>query len=158
MNNDQDKKTPEQAFEKLFEVLTAELEHDLDIDDTDLDGEIIRTPKLFTKWRNKLSIESMNLVTLTNKKNKLYKDLYLYFLKKAPDSEYKRKGAVHYTIPKSDLNTFIYADVEWIQHQLKLEYQTQIVRYIENALTRIAARQHEIREIIKWKLFLAGEH
>lgn len=154
-NESEEKKDP---FEDAFEKITEELSTDLSIDETDVEGELLRTNKLFTKWRNKLSIESMHLMTFTNKKATIYKELYLYFLKKAPDEVYKRKGAMPLVIPKSDLNTFIHADPDWINNQIRLEYQTQLVRFIENAMTRISSRQHELREIIKWRMFEAGEH
>jgi hypothetical protein len=158
VSSEEEKKETESRFEKLFEKITADVEEDLAIDEIELDTALLQNHKLFAKWRNKLSIESMNLTVLTNTKNTLYKKLFLYYLKKAPDKLYVEKGAVGLIIPKSDVNIYIHADQEWINHTLRMDYQTQLVRYIENIMTRITSRQHEIREIIKWRVFMAGEH
>ena len=142
-----------------MELNLKEIEIDLQLDETNLDGESLRTPQLHNKYL-------MVLLRLKNKKEKinnelkvLYKDKWLYYTGKMSEEELASRGweAFELNVLRNDLDRLIDADKDIIEKQSKYNEISHLVDYIENVVKVISNRQWSIRSAIDWQKFTNGQ-
>jgi hypothetical protein len=131
-------------------------EHDLKIDDTELDLESIRTPQIHNKYRRLYTTHSLQLKKLNDDRKILYRLKWEYYTGKAPPEIYSNQP-FDLKILKADVGIYMEADGELQQIGQKIEYQQQIVYYLEKILREINNRNWNIRNTIEWKKFIHGE-
>lgn len=142
-----------------MELNLKEIEIDLQLDETNLDGESLRTPQLHNKYL-------MLLLRLKNKKEKinnelkvLYKDKWLYYTGKMSEEELASRGwePFELNVLRNDLDRLIDADKDIIEKQFKYNEICHLVDYIENVVKVISNRQWSIRSAIDWQKFTNGQ-
>jgi hypothetical protein len=142
-----------------MELNLKEIEIDLQLDETNLDGESLRTPQLHNKYL-------MVLLRLKNKKEKinnelkvLYKDKWLYYTGKMSEEELASRGweAFELNVLRNDLDRLIDADKDIMEKQSKYNEICHLVDYIENVVKVISNRQWSIRSAIDWQKFTNGQ-
>ena len=79
-----------------------------------------------------------------------------YYTGKAPTDIYANKP-FDLKVLKADVGIYMEADGELQQIGQKIEYQQQIVNYLEKILREINNRNWTIRNTIEWKKFIHGE-
>jgi hypothetical protein len=135
------------------------IESDLKIDESDLAAESLRTPQLHNKYL-------MLLMRLKNKKDKteneykiLEKNKWLYYTGKMSEEQQKELGWEPFdlNILRTDVDRILYADIELIELQNKLNEITRIINYVEDIVKIISNRQWSIRSAIDWMKFTNGQ-
>ena len=135
------------------------IEADLRIDESDLASESLRTPQLHNKYL-------MLLMRLKNKKDKveneykiLEKNKWLYYTGKMSEEQQKELGWEPFdlNILRTDVDRILYADIELIELQNKLNEITRIINYVEDIVKIISNRQWSIRSAIDWMKFTNGQ-
>lgn len=135
------------------------IEIDLEIDESDLAAESLRTPQLHNKYL-------MLLMRLKNKRDKveneykvLEKNKWLYYTGKMSDEEQKILGwePFELNILRTDIDRILLADKDLIELQNKLNEISRIVNYIEDVIKIISNRQWSIRSAIDWMKFTNGQ-
>jgi hypothetical protein len=135
------------------------IESDLKIDESDLAAESLRTPQLHNKYL-------MLLMRLKNKKDKveneykiLEKNKWLYYTGKMSEEQQKELGWEPFdlNILRTDVDRILYADIELIELQNKLNEIARIINYVEDIVKIISNRQWSIRSAIDWMKFTNGQ-
>ena len=139
-----------------IDELYKQVENDLRIDDTELDLESIRTPQIHNKYLRLYTTHSLQLKKLHDDRKILYRLKWEYYTGKAPPEIYASKPFA-LKILKADVGIYMDADGDLQQIGQKIEYQQQIVNYLEKILREINNRNWNIRNTIEWKKFIHGE-
>ena len=139
-----------------IDELYKQVENDLKIDDTELDLESIRTPQIHNKYLKLYTSHSLQLRKLQDDRKILYRLKWEYYTGKAPPDIYANKP-FDLKVLKADVGIYMEADGELQQIGQKVEYQQQIVNYLEKILREINNRNWTIRNTIEWKKFIHGE-
>jgi hypothetical protein len=135
------------------------IEVDLNIDESDLAQESLRTPQLHNKYL-------LLLLRLKNKRDKienefkvLEKNKWLYYTGKMSEEEHKTLGwePFELNILRTDVDRLIQADSDIIQYQNKLNEINRIISYVEDVVKIISNRQWTIRSAIDWLKFTNGQ-
>lgn len=142
--------------ENSFLDLTKEAEKDVAIDEFDIDGEALRTPKLHQKYSIMLSNESVALIKYQQLQKRIYMERWKYYNGKQTDSYYAKHGIVNDKILKGDIEKYLAADTRLGFANELLEVQKQIVNYLERTVKDISNRGFHIKSVIDWRKFEAG--
>jgi hypothetical protein len=139
-------------IDELYKIV----EHDLKIDDTELDLESIRTPQIHNKYLRLYTTHSLQLKKLNDDRKVLYRLKWEYYTGKAPSEIYSSKP-FDLKILKADVGIYLDSDDELQQIGQMIEYKQQMVNYLEKILREINNRNWNIRNTIEWKKFIHGE-
>jgi hypothetical protein len=139
-----------------FDEYKALAEAELTIDEFNLDGESIRTPKLHSRWLGFLCDEGVKLKQIQNLSKSLYLERWKYWSGKASDQYYAKHGPVHEKILKTDLDIYLNADVVLSTMKEVLEQQNRIVDFLERSVKEITSRTFHIKSAIDWRKFESG--
>jgi hypothetical protein len=141
---------------KLSDILDL-WKADAVIDDTAVDLESIKIPKLHEKYLRILSIERQVFKSLELEYNKLL------LLK----TEYYTQGPFgdepeHWKMPRSgriikkDLEVYLNADEDLSPIATRVSLQNYKIQEIERIIKSISDRNYLLKNVIEWKKFLAG--
>lgn len=126
------------------------------IDEFDLDGESLKTPKLHSRWMSILGDEAARLVTLQNLQKKVYLERWKYYNGKQPDSYYREHGVVHDKILKGDIGMYLDAD-EYVAIMKEIvNAQSHLVDFLEKTIKEISSRTFHLKNAIEWRRFESG--
>jgi len=142
--------------ENSFVELVGVAEKDVLIDDFDIDGEAIRTPKLHQKYSVMLAKESMALIKYQQIQKRVYLERWKYFNGKQTDQYYTKFGVFNEKVIKGDIDKYLSSDKRLGYANELLEVQKQIVNYLERTVKDISNRGFHIKSIIDWRRFEAG--
>jgi len=138
-----------------LEKLQEEATRDLQIDDTELDMESVRTPIIHNKYLKYLSKFSLLLKKAEDDYDILAKDKWEYYTGKAPEEVYREKP-FEIKILKQDVDKYIKSDAELIKLSQKITYLRTVINYIEGIIRNINNRTFNIKNAIEWKKFTQG--
>ena len=139
-----------------LEMIEDLWEKDSKIDNDDLHLESTKIPSLHSKY---YKIYNNILLLKKGQENKfkvLRREKWEYYTGKAPPDVYANKP-FDLKVLKADVGIYMEADGELQQIGQKIEYQQQIVNYLEKILREINNRNWTIRNTIEWKKFIHGE-
>ena len=138
-----------------LEQLQELADKDLNINDTELDLESLKTPQLHNKYMkfhnqytNLLKKSEQDLARLTREK-------WEYYTGKADPSVYQEKP-FDIKVLKADVHIYMDSDPELQKADQKVAYLNQIVKYLEQVLRSINNRTFLIKNAIEWKKFTSG--
>jgi hypothetical protein len=151
-----DWKTLKREFSDRLEELKILASEDVAIDEFNLDGEALRTPKLHSKWISILADESVKAKQIFNLQKKLYLERLRYYSGIQTDKYYHEHGVVNVKILKGDLNIYLDADDITAEIREIVEIQSQIVDFLERTVKEISSRTFHIKSAIEWRKFEAG--
>ena len=77
----------------------------------------------------------------------LYKAKFEYYSGKAPAKVYAEKPFNHKVL-KTDINTYIWADEEWLKNKQKIDYLETCINYLEMILKQLSSRGFQIKNFI----------
>ena len=131
---------------------------DSKIDRTELGEESIKIPQLHHKYYKHFSVERLTLTKLQEQLKSLKKDKFEYFSGVMAEEDMVDRGwePNQLRILKSDLNMYIEADKEIIDHTLKIAYTKEKVSFLEDVLRALNTRSFQISNAIKWEEFKVG--
>ena len=139
-----------------LETLQNQADIDLNIDDTELDLESIRTPQLHNKYLKLFTKYSLQLKKVKDDYDGLYKFKWEYYTGKSTMEVYQAEP-FDLKVLKSDVHIYLNADEELQKLGQRQEYLNVVVVYLERVLREINNRNWNIRNTIEWKKFLHGE-
>lgn len=139
-----------------FEVIKNRASEELVIDDHDLDGESLRTPKLLTSWLSLLGEESLKMKMFAGIQKRYYLERWRYYLGTQTDKYYAEHGIMHTKILKTDVQTYLDADEIMITVKKIVDTQDQVVAFIERSVKEISSRTFHIKSAIDWRRFQSG--
>ncbi len=137
------------------EELLNEIEQDSKIDQAALDIEAIKVPQLHAKYYRLFMEEGKILRAQDARLKELRKIRAEYYLGKADDEVYK-KEPLNFKVIKSDLDSYLDADKQLIDLQIKRDNQHAKVKMLEEFLKTINNRSFLISNAISWRKFLNG--
>ena len=127
----------------------------MEIDNTELDKESLRTPQLHNKYLIKYSNEKVILHKMYCDMKIQKRDKWLYYTGKLSEEELKEKNWEPFdlVILKTDVDKFINADNDILSLEIKIKLQEEIVHYLESVVKIISNRQWNIRAALDWIKF-----
>ena len=138
-----------------LEQLQELAEKDLNINDTELDLESLKTPQLHNKYLKHLTKFKLLLTRSQDDFNKIKKDKWEYYTGKADPAVYQLKP-FNLKILKADVQQYIESDEEWIKANQKVKYLETIVDFLDRTLRQISNRTFTIKNAIDWRKFTSG--
>jgi len=138
-----------------IEDIMDEAEKYFQIDETNLAKEALETPKIYGKLLRIRTNESMLLQRYKYQIKKLYQEKRDYYLGRADPEVYKSKP-FDLKILKSEVDSYIEADEEINDLNLKIEVQTEKLTYLDNALKQIANRGFMIKAALDYQKLVNG--
>ena len=125
---------------------------DCKIDQNDLDTENFKVTVIHEKYLNLWSQFRLMLSDAEMKKNRMYKQKFEYYSGKAPSKVYQDNPFNHKVL-KGDLNTYIWADDEFIRTKQKMDYLETCINYLENVLKQCSNRGFQIKNVIELRKY-----
>jgi len=142
--------------ENSFVELVQLAGKDVEIDEFDIDGEAIRTPKLHQKYSVMFANESMSLIKYQQIQKRVYLERWKYFNGKQTDQYYTKFGVFNEKVLKGDIDKYLAADKRLGYASELLEVQKQIVNYLERTVKDISNRGFHIKSVIDYRRFESG--
>ena len=132
---------------------------DLNINQTDLDTESLRTPQLHSKYLNFLSDEKLILSKLDGEYRVIKKYKWLYYTGKLSQEELEqfKWQPFQLSILKTDIDKFMDADEDIQKIYSRMQYRKTVVDYLDSIIKIISNRQWNIRAAIDWLKFTNGQ-
>jgi len=141
-------------IEELFE----EWEKDCVIDKTELGDEAVRIAKLHSKYLKWMFEERLRLKKMDSEFKQLKLEKYEFYTQ-GPTKEQREKG---WELPpkgmilKQDLNMYMDADKDIIDHSLKIGLQQEKAQLLEDIIKSLNNRGYNISAAITWARFTMG--
>jgi len=147
----------------LKDDIMAELESiktnaaiDLALDDFDLDSEVLKTPKVHTRYNDLFTDHTLKLKDLYALKEKTKLERWKYYQGRQTDKYYVDHGIIHEKILKSDVDKYLAADEKLIIVNEIVSVQKAIADYLERCIKEIQSRNFHCRVAIDWRKFQNG--
>ena len=140
-----------------LEEYQANVPTDVSIKEESLAIASMMTPSLVDKYLVYATMENKVLQALKLQRQKLYKELWVYYSGKASSEIYKTQP-LHLKILRQDLNTFIEADERMQVMEAKFIQQEAICTYLERTLKGIENRSYAIGNAITYLKWTTGGH
>lgn len=154
-NTDYYKELKADVADRYAEVKALALD-DVSIDEHDLDGESIRTPRLHSKWLSMMGEEAIKMKQVTNLMKKILLERSRYWMGTQTNQYYAEHGVCHVKVLKTDLPLYIDADDYMCLIREVVEIQGQLVEFLEKTVKEISARTFHLRAAIDWRKFESG--
>ena len=126
------------------------------INEHDLDGESLRTPRLHSRWLSMMGDEAVKMKQIQNLMKKMTLERSRFFLGTQTDKYYAEHGQPHVRVPKTDLPLYLDADDQICMLREIMEIQTQVVDFLEKTVREISSRTYHLRAAIDWRKFESG--
>lgn len=136
--------------------LKAEAGKDVQIDEFDVDTALLDTPKLYSKWNEYFTDETMNLKNLYTLKERVKLERWKYYMGKQDAKYYHNYGQVHESILKSDVDKYLSADEKIALVNELVSAQKALADFIERTMKEIGNRGFHCKGIIDWRKFTSG--
>jgi len=142
---------------KLDEILKS-WETDADIDQTEPGKELLKIPKLHSKYidvliKHKMAAKKANFDYLRMRKLK-----WEYYTGKMSQEELDEQGwePFRFTL-KSDISFYLESDQDLIKLLEKKIYHEEVVTVVESIMGEIKQRAWELKSYIDWERFIGGQ-
>lgn len=143
---------------KLDDILLAWKE-DAEIDSTELAQESVKIPLLHHKYMKMLMEEVLLLKKLTVDYKKLYRIKWEYYNGLLTDKQLKERGwePILMKILKTEISIYLDSDDELTDIKLRMDYQEQKVKALEDIIKTIGNRNFTIKNSIDFMKFQHGQ-
>ena len=125
---------------------------DCKIDQNDLDTENFKVTVIHEKYLNLWAHFRLLLSDAETRNKRMYKEKFEYYSGKAPAAVYQEKP-FNFKVLKGDLNTYIWADDEFIRTKQKIDYLETCINYLENILKQCSNRGFQIKNVIELRKY-----
>jgi len=141
-----------------IEQILDEWQQDATMDPTDIGKESIKTAKLHHKYLQMLIEERLVMKKVKSKHRRLYKEKWEYYLGLMSQEQLQERGWEPMMLKglKQDVDTYIEADEQMADLQLKLEYHEEKIEALESIIKTINNRGFQIKNFIDWERFKTG--
>ena len=138
-------------IEKLQELA----DKDLTINDSELDLESLKTPKLHNKYMKHLTKFKLMLSRAETEYSVLKKDKWEYYTGKADAAVYAQKP-FDLKILRTDIDKYLEADEDLQKAKQKVDYLSTTVDFLDRTIRLISNRGFTIKNAIDWRKFTSG--
>lgn len=141
-----------------IEDIVSQWDVDCKIDETELDREATKIPKLHNKYLKIFMGERVVLFKLKAENKRLKKTLIEYYLGELDREELEELGRDQFykKLLKNEIDTYIESDDLFIESTLKISLQGEKVDYVEAIVKSLNNRNFQIKSAIDWNRFLQG--
>ena len=141
-----------------IEQILDEWQQDATMDPTDIGKESLKTAKLHHKYLQMLIEERLVMKKVKSKHRRLYKEKWEYYLGLMSQEQLQERGwePMMLKVLKQDVDTYIEADEQMADLQLKLEYHEEKIEALESIIKTINNRGFQIKNFIDWERFKTG--
>lgn len=141
-----------------IESLREMVRNDVEIDETDLNSESLKTPQLHNKYLVLFEDAKLQLEKLEFQLRSLKRDKWLYYTGKMGEEDLldKKWEPFEHSILKTDIPMFLDADPDIQQIKARISLQSSVVSYLEQVIKIITGRQWNIKSAIEWIKFTQG--
>ena len=141
----------------LDEVL-EERHKDSQLDRTELGEEALKIPQLHSKYYKLYANERLKLRRLQAEHKQLVKAKNEYFGGTIDYNDMKERGwePNPLKILRADIPSYVDADQEVVNINLKMAYHQEIVDFLDNAIRSLNTRGYNISAAINWEKFKVG--
>ena len=142
-----------------LETIYEHWSSDSKIDRTELGNESIKIPQLHAKYFKFYSEERLRLKQYESEHKILYKRKFEYYMGTMDEGEQKNLGwePQLLKILRTDLPTYIDADQDIINLNLKISMQKEKIDVLDNIIRTINNRGFQIKNVIDWEKFKTGQ-
>lgn len=128
------------------------------IDKTELTEESVKIPLLHHKYLRMMTEEALLWKKVSADYKKLYRAKWEYYLGTISDEELQDRGWKPnlLKILRADINIYMDSDNDLVELKLKMEYQEQKVKAIEDIIRSINNRNFTVKNGIDWAKFQHG--
>jgi hypothetical protein len=141
-----------------IETLHSEWAKDGEIDQTNISKSTADIPKLHNKYFRWYVEEGLKLKKLKAEYKILYKLKSEYYRGELDDEELKQHGwkPQPLKILRTDVPTYLEADIDIVKLSLKIGLQEETVAYLESIVKQISNRNFLMKTIVDWERFRTG--
>ena len=141
-----------------LEQILEEWNKDSKIDIINLSEEVLRRPKMHSKWIGIYVKESFSLKKIKTEFDRLMKFKTNYYMGNLDDDQLKKFGWEPYRLKilKSDLPLYINSDTDIVDMKLKIEMASAKVTACEEFVKSIGFRGNDIKALMDYEKFKAG--
>ena len=145
-----------------LESLVEMWKEDVKIQDNDLDGVIVRTAILHSKYLEFLSNTKLRLKRKEMEMKTLFQKKFFYYNGKMTKEEMDELGWPYDPFKgcvkplKGDLEIYYDADKDLQELKLTIQYLETLFEALEEIMGTIKFRGNNIKSMIEWKKFIAG--
>lgn len=144
-------------MENLEQILKY-WEKDSQIDQTEPSKELIRIPILHSKYLNILTKHRIAVKKATFDYQRMRKTKWEYYTGKMSQEDLQQYGWLPFAFTlKSDVSTYLEADNDLIKFLEKKAYHEEVVAVVESIMNEIKQRTWQLRDVISWEKFIAGQ-
>lgn len=142
-----------------FEEILDEWDNDSTIDGENVDRESINVPKLHAKYLRYLTEIRRKIMKYEYDLSNLKKVKFRYYRGELTREELKECGWDQWQGAKpmkNEMDHFLEGDVDLNNIKMKIAYAKNIEDAIKSIMSQINGRDWQLKNIIAWKNFLAG--
>lgn len=141
--------------EKTFEELETEVDQLLNIESDNLDGESIRSPKIFNVLSRMYVQKGRKLYELTGQLNKLVLQRERYYGGKET-AEYYKKNPLNEAILKSDISKYVDVDPLVVEMRRLVKECEVTVKFLEESKKELHQRRFDVKNAIDYRRMMLG--
>jgi len=138
-----------------LEELQEAIDKDLQINDTELDLESLKTPQLHNKYLKHLNNYKLLLSRAETEYSTMKREKWEYYTGKAPAEVYALKP-FDLKILKTDIDKYLESDIDLQKLKQKVNYLQTTVDYLDRTIRLISNRGFTIKNAIDWRRFTSG--
>jgi hypothetical protein len=144
-------------MENLEQILKS-WESDAEMDQTEPSKELMKIPKLHSKYLNVLVKHKMSSKKAHYDYLRMRKLKWEYYTGKMSKEELEEYGWQQFQFTlKSDINTYLEADNDLIKLLQKKVYHDEVVSVIELIMKELNSRTYQLKDFISWEKFIGGQ-
>ena len=139
--------------------IRKELERDMVLDDSALDLESLKIPRLHGKYLNILTDERLALRKAEADHRVLLRAKWEYYTGKMSREELTVRGWEPFALKilRNDLDLYLESHADLNKLAQKMEYQKEKVQLLEEVVKELNTRHWKIRNAIEWRKFINGQ-
>ena len=144
-------------MENLEQILKS-WESDAEMDQTEPSKELMKIPKLHSKYLNVLVKHKMASKKAHYDYLRMRKLKWEYYTGKMSKEELEEYGWQQFQFTlKSDINTYLEADNDLIKLLQKKVYHEEVINVIELIMKELNSRTYQLKDFISWEKFIGGQ-
>lgn len=141
-----------------FEELRVESIKDIEIDEMDIEGEAVRTPKLFSKYFPIFQDCAVAYKKMKIELDALEKHLYLFYTGRASPAVYKERKRPNFEVTKTETPLLIKGDEMYIKLTMRMEQCKIMCDFFEAVIKQIKDRNYHLKLILDYRKFSEGNY
>lgn len=139
--------------------IRKQIELDVCLDESALDLESLKIPRLHGKYLNFLTDERLCLRKVQSDYSSLVRAKWEYYTGKMSQEELTVRGWEPFSLKilRNDIDIYLEGDTDLNKMKQKIEYQKEKISLLEEIVKELNNRHWKIRNAIEWRKFVNGQ-